>query len=177
MRLLLLLTGAMLLLPAPGLAQNHEDHQQHAERGPQALTAERIEGLLAGEGLGYALPAELNSHPGPRHVLDLEDELDLSQEQVDAVTRIFQEMNERARELGARLVEAERDLDDLFRGGSADAGELEELVHSIGRLEAELRYAHLEAHLRTTELLTDDQIRCYDEERGHGQGHEMNHPH
>lgn len=177
MRTLWLMALAGLILPVPGLAQDHEHHQHHAERGPQALTDERVEGLLAGEGLGYALPAELNSHPGPRHVLDLEDELDLSQEQVEAVTRIFEEMNERARELGARLVEAEGDLDDLFRGGSAEAGEVEALVHSIGQLEAELRYAHLEAHLRTTELLTDEQIRRYDEERGHGHGHEMDHPH
>lgn len=177
MRILSLMTVAVLIIPAPGMAQTQEGHQQHAESGIPALSAERVDDLLAGEGMGYALAAEMNSYPGPRHVLDLEAELDLGQDQVDAVNRIFEEMNERARALGSRLVEAERDLDELFRGGSAEAGEVEALVRSIGRLEAELRYTHLEAHLRTTELLTEEQIRRYDAERGHEHGHEMNHPH
>ena len=62
----------------------------HAETAPyagqdvreiKALSPERAEGLKAGAGLGYALAAELNGWPGPLHVLELADDLDLSSSQ------------------------------------------------------------------------------------------------
>lgn len=40
-----------------------------------------IEGYRTGAGLGMALPAELNGYPGPRHVLDLAAELELTSDQ------------------------------------------------------------------------------------------------
>ena len=41
----------------------------------RGIDPQTIAGYLAGEGLGMALPAELNGYPGPRHVLDLRSEL------------------------------------------------------------------------------------------------------
>src|SRR3989338_7309416 len=38
-------------------------------------------GLLAGEGMGLAAPAERNGFPGPKHVLELKDSLRLSRDQ------------------------------------------------------------------------------------------------
>jgi hypothetical protein len=40
----------------------------------RGLTDEEIADLRTGSGMGLARPAELNSYPGPRHVLDLADE-------------------------------------------------------------------------------------------------------
>jgi hypothetical protein len=163
----------ILVVPVAAEGQDHADHSRHAgETGRQikALSDDRVADLLAGEGAGYALAAELNQYPGPRHVLDLGMELSLGHDQRERISRIYEEMNERARELGNRLVEAERDLDLLFRDRSATEQGVKVLVSKIGELGAELRYVHLEAHLRTTELLTHDQIRDYDEARGYSHG-------
>ncbi len=47
----------------------------------RSLTPEEIRQIEQGEGAGFAKPAELNGLPGPRHVLDLAHELDLSADQ------------------------------------------------------------------------------------------------
>ena len=169
-----------MIVPMAGSAQLHGDHSRHAiqsDREIKALSNDEVAGLLEGAGMGYALAAELNSYPGPRHVLDLETELSLTETQIEEVARIVEEMHERARELGSRLVAAERELDALFQTRSATEGKVQELVMSIGALEGEVRYVHLEAHLRTTALLTHEQIHRYDMERGHGHHHDAHGAH
>jgi hypothetical protein len=47
----------------------------------KALSKEEVNGYLSGDGMGFAKVAELNHHPGPRHVLELADQLQLSDEQ------------------------------------------------------------------------------------------------
>jgi hypothetical protein len=160
----------ILLFPVSAVGQVHRDHSQHASARSEikALSSDLVRGLLGGDGVGYALAAELNRFPGPRHVLDLREELSLSEEQFKQVSAIFVEMNGRARDLGARLVEAERELDGLFRDRLITEDRLKGLVSSIGEIEGELRYVHLEAHVRTTRILSHDQIGRYVQERGHG---------
>jgi hypothetical protein len=168
------IAAALLVLPVSGGAQAPAHHSQHADHGDReikALSDQEVVDLLEGAGMGYALAAELNSYPGPRHVLDLEGELSLTESQIEDVTRVLEEMNERARELGTRLVAAERDLDELFRTRSATGRAVEERVLAIAALEGEVRYVHLEAHLQTTALLTDEQILRYDMERGYSHDH------
>jgi len=170
----IMITVALVAVPMSGWAQAHADHSQHAghvDREIKALSADEVAGLLEGAGMGYALAAELNSFPGPRHVLDLDRELSLTETQVEEVTQIFEQMNVRARELGSRLVAAERELDELFRSRAATGREVQDLVMSIAALEGEVRYVHLEAHLQTTALLTHEQILRYDMERGYGHDH------
>lgn len=178
--LIALVFVALLTLPGTAMAQDHTDHAAHTQAGDreiQALSPDEVEGLLRGDGMGYALAAELNSYPGPRHVLDLESELSLTADQVEAIEEIFREMNAGARELGARMVQAERELDTLFRSGTANSVDLEALVGAIAALDGELRFLHLDAHLKTTALLTDEQTHRYDMERGHAEGHGDHHPH
>lgn len=50
----------------------------------KALSGEPVAELRAGEGMGLALAAELNGYPGPRHVLDLANQLGLTDEQPGA---------------------------------------------------------------------------------------------
>jgi Spy/CpxP family protein refolding chaperone len=164
---------SFLIVPVAGVAQDHRAHPQHAaEPGTEirALSDDLVRALVAGEGAGYALAAELNRYPGPRHVLDLAVELELTEEQRREVSGIFDAMHEQAVALGARLVEAERELDRLFRERSITRERLNELVSSIAELGGQLRYVHLEAHLRTTRLLTHEQIHRYVQERGYGHG-------
>ncbi len=44
----------------------------------KSLTARELTGIPKGHGVGMALPAELNSYQGPRYVLDLSEELNLT---------------------------------------------------------------------------------------------------
>ena len=86
---------------AAAVAQQHGGHQpqhqapKHAQpyAGQQArevasLSAEELRDLKAGRGMGLAKAAEVNGHPGPAHVLELADELQLTPSQRDAVNGI-----------------------------------------------------------------------------------------
>src|SRR5688572_15913531 len=77
----------------------------------RGLTPEQIEGLRNGDGMGYALPAELNGYPGPKHVLEFAEQLGLNQSQQDATLEIRAHMSTRAKATGAELVAAYEALD------------------------------------------------------------------
>jgi hypothetical protein len=131
------------------------------DRPIKALSAEQIDGLRKGEGMGLARSAELNGYPGPRHVLDLAEPLRLSPEQIQKTTAIFERMQRRAIELGERLIELERALDREFAERRIDVKQLHERVGHIASLNGELRATHLAAHLQVTALLTADQLARY----------------
>lgn len=143
-----------------------------------ALSAEQVQSLLAGKGMGYAKAAELNAYPGPAHVLELAAELQLSADQRAQTQAIFERMDTAAKALGAELVAAERALDGAFRSQQIGAAKLQRLTTLLGRLQGELRNVHLHAHLEQTEILSQQQIDSYVRLRGyaHGQtGHEGHH--
>lgn len=168
------LAGILVLLPLVAdraLAQDPSPYVGRESREIKALSPEQIEDLLAGEGMGYALAAELNHYPGPRHVLALADSLELSPEQRTEVEAIGARMRERAIDLGRRIVDAEAALDRLFASTEIDAASLERQAAEIARLEGELRAAHLRAHLETRGVLSEKQVADYDRLRGYGTGH------
>lgn len=168
----LALLAAAGLLAAPAMAQTPSPYAGVEGREIKALSEAEVEGLLAGAGMGFAKAAELNRYPGPKHVLELADELRLTPEQRAATEESFERMQAKARELGARLVAAERDLDRAFADGAVDAGELRRRTAGIADLEGELRYVHLAAHLETRDLLDDGQVAHYAWLRGYGHGGE-----
>jgi len=136
----------------------------------KALSSEEVDGYLEGEGMGLAKAAELNGFPGPLHVLELAEELELSEEQSLRTREIFDEMREQAKRLGARLVEKERELDRLFVSEAVSEPALQSLTLEIGRIQGELRATHLRAHLAQKALLTGHQVMRYSELRGYGSG-------
>ena len=137
-------------------------------RSIKALSPEDVDRLLAGEGMGYALAAELNHYPGPRHVLDLADSLALTADQRGSVRAIRERMNAAAVERGRALVASEAELDSLFAQGAIDGATLRARTARIGAIEGELRAIHLQAHLETRAVLTDEQVARYDALRGYG---------
>ena len=156
---------------------------QHASpyAGQQArqitsLSEKDIDDLRAGRGWGLAKPAELNGYPGPRHVLDLKDKLNLTSGQRAAIQEIFDRMQADAREIGAKLIAGERALDVAFRRGDMAAGNLADLLATTEAARAKLRYIHLSAHLETTSLLSRHQRHQYQNLRGYtgasGSGHD-----
>lgn len=66
------------------------------QREIKALSPEEIQGYLAGKGAGLAKAAELNHYPGPVHVLELADKLQLSAEQKTRTKAIFDAMQKEA---------------------------------------------------------------------------------
>jgi len=148
----------------------------------KALTPDEIRAYLAGEGMGFALPAELNGYPGPRHVLELADSLGLTPERRTRVQEIYDEMHAAAVRLGESVVAAEAGLDSSFASGRASATDLEtrltqiaDLQGQIADLQGQLRFVHLSAHLRMMTVLSREQIEAYQRLRGYAGGHEHRH--
>ncbi|WP_146589535.1 hypothetical protein [Puniceibacterium confluentis] len=140
------------------------------QRPIAALSSQDIEALLAGQGWGFAKPAELNGYPGPSHVLDLAEDLDLSAQQRAQVQRIFDRMQTEAQALGAQYVAAESALDAAFAANAITAEQLTVLTGQAAMIEAQLRRVHLAAHLETAPVLTRHQTMIYNKARGYGEG-------
>jgi Spy/CpxP family protein refolding chaperone len=139
-------------------------------RGIKALPEQEIGDLLAGRGAGMALPAELNRYPGPRHVLELVVELDLTPEQEAETRRLFARMQSEAVPLGEAVVAREGELEHLFASGVADEATLRAVVAEAARLRGELRFTHLKYHLAMRRLLSPAQVAAYDAARGYAPG-------
>lgn len=165
----------LMLLPAVAAAQQTHDHAARSEhaglerREIKALDPAAIADYLNGAGMGFALSAELNGFPGPRHVLELADSLGLTPQQRAQTTRIFEAMQAQAKEVGAEIIEAERELDRRFAHRHIDAETITELTSRIASLNGRARAIHLTAHLETTAILTDAQVLRYNELRGYAQ--------
>ena len=160
-----------LLLAVPfAAAAQHAPYTGQEQRDIKALSAEEVNQYLSGAGMGYAKSAELNHFPGPMHTLELADELGLSAAQRAATRALMDAHKAEARAIGAKLVEAEREIEALFRSGAVEEAKLGSAVRNAGMLQAEYRLSHLETHRRMRALLTDEQVRRYDHARGYAAG-------
>jgi Spy/CpxP family protein refolding chaperone len=170
----ILMTIGVIALTAGGFATFHfagipaMPYAGLETRTIKSVPEEQIKGLREGQGLGYALAAELNGYPGPRHVLELAPQLDLTPEQRVKTEALFAQMKAEARELGARKIEAETVLDQAFAQRRIDEAKLEQLTASAAEIDGALRAAHLKYHLAMRELLTEEQQASYGALRGYG---------
>ena len=130
---------ALLVLSSAAVADTPAPYAGQQDRAIKALSPEDIAGLRAGDGMALAKAAELNSYPGPRHVLDLAGPLRLDARQKTASEAIQTAMRETARAIGAEAIEREAELDHLFAAGSAEPATVERLTAAIGELQARLR--------------------------------------
>lgn len=174
MRALAMGLACGLICAAPAWAQHEHEHGRspyadQAMSEVRSLTVQELEELRNGEGMGMARPAELNSYPGPKHVLELADDLDLSPEQRARIEEIRAAMLSQAVRLGEAIIEAEGTLNRRFEHAHIDEATLRELTAEIARLYGELRYAHLVAHLATKAVLNDEQVATYDRIRGYAE--------
>ncbi len=169
--------GVTLGLNAPPRAAEQSPYAGLEGREVKALSPEQIEQYRAGEGMGFGLAAELNDYPGPRHVLELAADLELSAEQKAAAQAAYDAMHAEAVRLGEAIVERERRLDALFAGGAVTPEVLRATLEEIGRLQAELRFVHLAAHLETRRILTREQVERYAHLRGYAGGGAHAHDH
>ena len=89
----------MVLASTAAVAQSPYAGMQ--TRHIKALSSQQIDDLRASRGMGLALAAELNGYPGPSHVLELSDRLELSAEQRDRIQKLFDSMKAESTPIGA----------------------------------------------------------------------------
>ncbi len=172
MKTVMLYVVSSLLVPHSAWAPHVHGSSPYTDfmsREIKAISAEQMEEYFSGKGMGLALAAELNGYPGPVHVLEHADVLDLDAQQLDGVTAIRDSMQREAIAIGQSIVQRERELDSAFRGGSIDDTKLATLTSEIGNLQGRLRDVHLKAHLVVKELLSTEQIGHYQRVRGYVQ--------
>src|SRR6516225_6367919 len=106
------IAALLVLLVGPTMAQQHRHgHAPYAgmeQRDIKALSEREIADLRAGLGMGLALAAELNGYPGPLHVLELADQLELGPGLRQKMQELFDAMKAEAIAAGEKLIECER---------------------------------------------------------------------
>jgi Spy/CpxP family protein refolding chaperone len=172
---ILLSVAALVGSAAASLAQTTSPYAGQEQRSIKALSDREISDLTEGRGLGLAKAAELNGYPGPMHVLEMADALDLSSQQRAKIQELFAAMKAEALPLGERLIAQEADLDKAFANKTITAATLAASTEATGATHSALRQTHLKYHLSTVEVLTPAQIRRYAELRGY-KG-DVQHPH
>lgn len=166
---------AFSLVASPAAAQEHGEsgggmgggHQMHGQAGGGmqgmgggmlgGVSQQEKEALLKGAGLGAGMIAMMNGYPGPKHVLEMGDELGLTAEQRESIGKTYGKVKAESVELGTELVEKDEKLTALFASGSVTAGEVEKLSREIGELQGRVRATHLNAHVETFDALTPAQ--------------------
>ncbi len=171
MKVLLLTTiTCVMFLGGQAKAQDHEHTSAYAgeeSREIKSLSQDDIDQLKAGKGWGLAKAAELNGIPGPSHVLDMSEEIGLSSDQRSKIEVVFAGMQAKAIQTGTKMIEKEKELNQAFASGQIQPLKLKKLTSELGELRGELTYIHLEAHLQTAEILTQEQISAYNKLRGY----------
>jgi hypothetical protein len=137
------------------------------KRGIKSLSKEDIKELKAGAGWGMAKAAELNGLPGPKHILEMSKEIELTAEQEEMVITVYNDMNKKAIRLGNKLIEYEEELNNRFVERNIDEKILDDLLEKISETYKLLRFVHLSAHLKTPTILTESQIKKYNKLRGY----------
>jgi hypothetical protein len=179
------------LVAAPAVAQVHGNGNSDAHgtapqarppspyysgmeaRRVKALSDEQITDLEAGRGMGLALAAELNLYPGPAHVLELAEPLNLTGEQTSRTKQLLDRMKAETIPIGRHVLAEEIKLDRLFAERKISLANLAETTARIADAQGELRVAHLRYHLEMAEVLSSEQVSQYARLRGYGGGRSL----
>src|SRR6267154_5854467 len=176
-RLFVLVSIAASLAVGPSPAQSQQPYAGLETRPIKALSEQQIADLRAGRGMGLALAAELNGYPGPSHLLELADKIDLSDTQRNGARSMFEAMKAETTPIGERLIAQEAALDKLFADHAITPETLSAATAEIGVTQAKLRAAHLKYHLSTVAILEPSQIQQYSTLREYDPGAEEYHHH
>lgn len=177
MRQLLLAAPILLLSVTAQASDGTHSHGTHTHTSKYAgqetnaiksLSPGDIAELKRGGGWGLAKAAELNGVPGPLHLLEMRDDIPLDGAQVAAITKIYDHMKSQAIEKGATLIAREQALEAHFKNRTITDAILRTALQAIADARRDLRYVHLAAHLKTPDILSEDQIKTYNALRGYG---------
>ena len=173
MRRSLFVFGSIITLFIWGIetADSTEDYRSkyagQEYREIKSLSSEDIDELQKGKGWGLAKAAELNGVPGPVHLLEMKEEIKLSETQVTQIEQLYLTMKNDAIPLGLKLIELEKKLNNTFADRTIDEKALKDLLEKIADVYMSLRYVHLSTHLKTPNILTPFQMESYNKLRGY----------
>ena len=160
------ITGVALLAADSSVSWGQHGHgHPGGHQAAQACADEFDKVVGEGRGFGMAFAADQNGYPGPMHVLELKDRLKLTADQEARAQALMHAMFAESTPKSARLLDAEAKLRRLFADRAADDAAVRAAVAEVERARGEVRLVHLLAHLKTRDLLTEDQRRLYHEAR------------
>ncbi len=136
-------------------------------RSIKSLSSEDIAELKRGGGWGLAKTAELNGVPGPAHLLEMQDEISLTDSQIIAIKALYKQMQAQAIDQGLKLIALEQELETHFQNLTITDSILNSSLDKISDARRNLRYIHLSTHLSTPNILSEEQIQKYNELRGY----------
>ena len=163
--------AVVLVIAGSGAAgAQHGAAHAGAEAAPHHMLVQTYEkafeqNIAAGRGFGMAFAADQNGYPGPLHVLELKDRLKLTADQDAKMQAMLAAMFAESRPKSARLLESEAKLRQLFASGRADEAAVRSAAADVEKARTEVRLVHLLFHLKTREVLTEEQRRLYHEAR------------
>ncbi len=105
--------------------------------------------------------------PGPAHLLEMKNQIPLTDSQVAAINDIFKQMKAQAIEQGEALITLETELELMFRSSAVTPQALRAALDKIARARMDLRFTHLATHLKTPDILSPEQISKYNQLRGY----------
>ena len=168
-------TALLFALVSTGTMASEKAKSPYAgqeSRQIKSLSAKDVDDLLNGRGWGFAKAAELNGMPGPAHILEMANQIDLDKDQNAAINSLFKKMKAGAIEFGTKFVQLEKELDQMFVNKSITPESLATQLKKIAKVRSKLRQIHLETHLKTPAILTQHQIVTYNQLRGYTKGAE-----
>jgi hypothetical protein len=127
----------------------------------KALTDQQYTDFRHGNEMEMGKVAELNNYPSPLEVSKHEKELGINPNQRIQLKKIIDAWRFKTKEMGRFILAEEAKLDALFSSGKATDGSVIYYSNQIGLFLGELRNAHLQAHLKTRNILTAAQIKKY----------------
>jgi len=161
----------LILIPISAFSTVDHSHKSkyagEEKREIKSLSETDIEELKNGKGWGLAKAAELNGVPGPVHLLEMKEEIDLSAKQIRAIEDIYKKMKQEAIPLGLELIELEMELNNHFANRTISDELLRQILQRIAQVHRQLRYVHLSTHLKTPDILKSEQITLYNKLRGY----------
>jgi len=162
-----------IIFPLMTVAKDNHQHHHSSYAGEEtriikSLSADDVDQLKNGKGWGFAKAAELNGMPGPLHVLEMKNEISLTEIQEKKISALYKKMKEEAISLGEKYVNLEKALNDSFAQKKISEKSLEKQLKEIANVRSSLRFIHLKAHLATPNILTEHQIKKYNKLRGYG---------
>ena len=155
---------------SPTNSSQSSPYRGQEARDIKSLSDNDVQSLQNGTGEafgGMAKLAELNGYPGPRHVLDMASELQLTDRQRIEIEMIYQNMFNKAKSIGAAIIAIEQDMDEAFANKTITQENLKLMLDKSADLYGQLRFVHLSAHLDAVQMLTIEQVQMYKTMRGY----------
>jgi hypothetical protein len=166
-----ILVSILILIPAFIFSTTDRSHNSkyagEEKREIKSLSESDIEELKNGKGWGLAKAAELNGVPGPAHLLEMKEKINLSAQQIREIEDIYRKMKQEAIPLGLELINLERELNNHFAKRTISDELLSQILQRIAQVHRQLRYVHLSTHLKTPIILKSEQITLYNKLRGY----------